>query len=211
VECQVIGAVKFRLHCVVRFCENRAVSRPCPSSGSLGWKEADTQPATIRKGRLIACALVLFLIQGAVAHRLSGAFLRFDLLYLLAAFLALEAGEKGALWSALGIGVLRDLGSTGRLGGSAVLLVVAAAALVHLRNRIYREGFVTDVLLVFVFVLFCGMGHAAGTALAGRYAQWGPLLARALGQALITGVLYPPFAYVFDAIGVLERQESVLA
>jgi rod shape-determining protein MreD len=211
VGCQVTETPAFRLHREATFCENLAVSRTGPSRGSPGREEADTQRATIRKGRLIVCALVLFLIQGAVAHRLSGAFLRFDLLYLLAAFLALEAGEKGALWSALGIGVLRDLGSTGHLGGSAVLLVVATAALLHFRNRIYREAFVTDALLVFTFVLFCGLGHAAGTALVGRYAQWGPLLTRALGQALLTGLLYPPFAYIFDALGLMERRETAMS
>ena len=199
------------MHCEVRFCENRTVSQPGLRCRSLGRKEADTQHTTIRKGRLILCAAVLFLIQATVAHRLSGAFVRFDLLYLLAGFLALEANEDGALWAALCIGLLRDLGSAGRLGGSAVLLVLGVAGLVHVRGRIYREVFVTDVLFVFALVLFCGVGHAMGVALVGRYAQWEPLLTRALGQALVTAVLYPPFAHIFDAIGLLEREESVLA
>ena len=41
--------------------------------------------------------------------------------YILVAYLALEASRKGALWGALGIGILRDLASCGRLGGSAVI------------------------------------------------------------------------------------------
>ena len=192
------------------FCENRTTERPDSARRSLDRKEHETPATTIRKGRLILCAIVLFLIQVAIAHRLTYRFVRFDLLYLLAAFLALEGSEDGALWSALGIGLLRDLGSSGRLGGSAVLLLLGVAGLVHVRDRIFRETVVTDMLLAFLLVLFCGVGHAMGVALFGRYVQWGMLLVRALGQALITASLYPLLSLVCERIGLLEREEYAL-
>ena len=167
-----------------------------------------TRPTGLRTVRLVLCALVLFLLQVTISHRLTYGILHADLLYVLAAFLALEASEEAALWSALGIGLLRDLGSSGRLGGSAVLLVLGAAGLLHVRDRIFREVFVTDMVLVFAFALFCGAGHATGLAVAGRYAQWGALLAGALGQALVTAVLYPVFAFLFERAALLDRAGS---
>jgi len=110
----------------------------------------------ISKGRLALFALVLVLVQAAVAYRYSYGILRVDLLYILAAYLALEASPKGALWSALAIGLLRDLASCARPGTSAAALVTATGALLVLRGRIYRENW--------PFLLWSALGQAALTA-----------------------------------------------
>jgi len=146
-----------------------------------------------------------------IAHRFAYRHVGFDLLYLLSAFLALEAGARGALGGALAIGVLRDLGSCGRLGASGVILVLATAGMLSLRDRVYRETVVMDLLLIFVFLLFCGAAEAAGVALGAAGADKKVLLGRALGQALLTTALSPPFFFLFERAGLIERDESLLA
>lgn len=184
--------------------------RNVPGSGLIR-QEMITDRAVIRKGRLIACAAVCFLIQVTILHRLTYGILSVDLICILAVFLALEASESGALWSALGLGLLRDMGTSGRIGGSSVLLVLGAAGLVRVRDRIFRETPLPDMLLAFLFALFCGGGHAMAAVLAERYADWQALLSQAFGQAVVTAALYPFIALICDRIGLLQRQESGLA
>ena len=159
----------------------------------------------------MVCTILLFLLQVSVSHRFSYGSLRFDMLYLLAAYLALEASPRGALWSALLIGVLRDLASCGRVGGSAVPLVLATIGMVFIRDRIYREHVLMDILLVFALVAFCGLMRAAGMALLARSAEWGTLAAGAIGQAFVTALLSPVLFFFFERAGLIDRHESVLA
>ena len=152
---------------------------------------------------------MLFLVQVAIAHRFRYRLVSFDLLYILAAYLALEASRKGALWGALGIGILRDLASCGRLGGSAVILVVGTAGILSMRDRVYRETVAMDLLLVFAFLLFCGFSEVALVVLAASDADKGVLAGRALGQALLTTALTPLFFLLYERIGLIERDESL--
>jgi len=148
---------------------------------------------------------VLFLLQVAVAHRFFYSSVRFDLLYLIAVFIALEAGVRDALWSALWIGLLRDLASVGRLGSSAVLLVLAAAGVLLIRDRVFRESAVMDAAFVFAVVFLCALCDAVWLGLAGHEAAWGTLAGRATGQAAVTAALSPVFFVFFEWIGLVER------
>ena len=163
----------------------------------------------LRKGRLLICVIVLFLLQACVSHRLSHNYLRFDFIYLLAAFLALEADFRPALWWALGLGLLRDLASTGRLGVSAAVLVPATAGVLLVRNRIYRENVIMDVLLVFLFVLLCSGAEALALTIALPGAEFVRLMGRAMGQAAYTSALAPVCFLFFERIGLIERQASL--
>jgi len=160
----------------------------------------------ISKGRLALFALVLVLVQAAVAYRYSYGILRVDLLYILAAYLALEASPKGALWSALAIGLLRDLASCARPGTSAAALVTATGALLVLRGRIYREKPVVDAVLAFIFVLCGGTLQATWLWLATPGANWPFLLWSALGQAALTAAFAPLFFFLFERGRLLDRE-----
>ncbi|MDP6107905.1 MAG: rod shape-determining protein MreD [Candidatus Brocadiia bacterium] len=173
-------------------------------------KEASTEAAMLRRGRLVACALVLLVLQGAVMHRFSYGALRLDLLLLLSAYLALEAAEKPALVCALLVGVLRDMASAGRPGQSAILLVLAATGVVLVRDKVYRQWMIMQALFVFTFVLCFGLGEAAGTFALVRGARPGTLLAGAFGQALLTAAATPVAFLAFGRIGLLRREHSVL-
>jgi len=86
-------------------------------------------------------------------------------------------------------------------------MVLAAGGLVALRGRIYREVIVTDVLLVFLFALFCGGMEATVVALFHASARWGGLLALASGQAILTALLCPLVFAACNRFGLVDRHE----
>jgi rod shape-determining protein MreD len=158
----------------------------------------------IRKMRFSLCVAVLFLLQATLVHRFTHRFLRPDLLYLAVIFLGLEARFSGAVGGAFAVGVLRDLGSCGRLGAGPLLLVPATALLVAARDRLVRESVLTDVALTFAFVLGCGLVSALGTWIASRGGALEELLWRAFGQAAFTTVLSPLLFAAFLKAGLVE-------
>jgi rod shape-determining protein MreD len=164
----------------------------------------------IRKGRLVLCVAVLFLLQVTVVHRFTHAFLRPDLLFLAAAFLALEADFTGALWSAFALGLLRDLGSGGRIGASAIVLVAASAVLVTVRRRLMRESFWPDMVLTFAYVLACGVVSALAVWALSEAGQLRELLARAAGQAAFTTALSPLVFVAFSKLGLVDKDLALL-
>jgi len=160
------------------------------------------------KIRLGICILILLTLQSTVVHRFSYRFLSFDLLSLLVAFLALEASAKGALCCAMGIGLLRDLASYGRLGGSALIYIAAASGLLFVRGRLFRENIWTDLLLVFLFVCFCGVVQAVGIAIVSPGPQLHALLPSAVGTAALTAAISPLFFYVFERAQIIRAGEA---
>jgi len=160
----------------------------------------------IRKARFTACVAVLFLLQVTVVHRFTHRFLRPDLLLLAAAFLGLEAEWQGALVGSFALGLLRDLGSSGRLGSSALLLVGVTAALLAVRGHLVRESAWTDLLLTFAYVLACGLISALAVALAGAGSDPTALLLRAAGQAAFTAALSPLASLAFSGLGLVRRR-----
>ena len=173
-------------------------------------RDSATETVRIRKVRLAICALILLLIQVCVAYRFSYGVLRVDLLYALAGFLTLEAAPAGALWSVLAIGVLRDLGSSARIGASALPMVVATASLLPVKDRVNREIVSLEIALLFVYALFGGILEAVGVALASG-ALWSVLLGYAVGQALLTAALAPALFFVFEWAGLVDKKGALLA
>ena len=162
----------------------------------------------IRKIRLVLCIGVLFLLQATVVHRFSYRSLQPDLLLLAAAYLAMEADFRGALWAALAIGLLRDLGSSGRLGTSALLLVPACAALVVLRERLMRGSFVIDLALAVLFVLTFSIGEAVLSLIFVPGTGLRELLMQALGRTAYSAALTPMLYAGFGAIGIVDRSDA---
>jgi rod shape-determining protein MreD len=168
-------------------------------------REPATRRHFIRPGRLSLCVLIAFLFQVSVAHRFFWGPLRFDMLYLLAAFLALEAPEEGTLWAILAIGLVRDLGSGGRPGLNPLTMLPAAVVLMLLSRRIYRDEILSDMVLVFAFVLMADGCQALGTVWLSEGGEAGVLLRYALGEAAVTAALSPFLFYLFDRVGLVEH------
>jgi len=162
----------------------------------------------VRTGRLAVAAFLLFLVQVTVVHRFSLGPLHPDLLCALAAFLALEADARGALWGAFALGLLMDLGSVGRPGTAALALVPASACLLALRGGLVRETAWTDLLLTFLYVLAWGLVVAAGVWLEQSGARLDELAARALGQATFTTALAPLLFGAFSKAGLVRKRST---
>ena len=144
----------------------------------------------IRRFRFVLLAAALFLIQTALVHRFTHRFLRPDVLCVAAVYLALEAHFRDALW-----------------GG----FVLATGGLLFLRDRLMRDSFLTDLILTFAYVLFCGVVHALATAAVTTGPQSAALLERAFGQAAFTTAVGPLFFATFAKLGVVDRSNAALA
>lgn len=176
------------------------------ASAAAGADDAFWQrvPVMMRQIRVGVCVLVIFLLQVTLVHRFSDGCLRLDLLYVLVAYLALEADFKAALWSAYGIGILRDLASCGRMGASALVCVAGAAALLFVRDHLLREKWLTDALLVFLFLFFCGLLEAGLVCVLGSGPVWKEAFPRLTGQAALSGIMSPLFFFLFDRAGLVN-------
>jgi rod shape-determining protein MreD len=164
----------------------------------------------VRRTRVVACATILFLLQASVAHRFSYGPLRPDLVALLVVYLGLEADIAPALLGAFALGILRDLGSLTPVGLSSLIYLPATAVLLAVRERIFREHALVDMIFAFCFVWGCGTVHALGVAVFLPAARTGALLARALGQATFTAALSPLFFVACTAAGIVDRPWTAL-
>ena len=159
----------------------------------------------LRFGLFLAAA---FLLQATVLHRFSHRFLRPDLLLLTAAFLALEASPAGAIGGAFALGLLRDLGSCGRLGTSALILLPATGVLLLLRGHLMRESPWTDLALTFLYVLGVGMAGAVGVFVLSAGGELGALVPRAVGQAAFTTALSPLVFAALARLSIVEKSDA---
>lgn len=159
----------------------------------------------IRKIRLALCLALLFVLQVTVAHRFAYGILRPDLLCLAAAFLALEADFGGALWGALTVGLLRDMGSCGRLGASALTLLPLSGAMSFVKDRLMRESAWADLALTFAYVAACGLMDAVGAWAFTAGASLAELVPRAFGQALFSAALSPLLFTALTWAGIVAR------
>jgi len=166
-----------------------------------------TDEGSIRRGRLVLCTLVLLVAQGAVVHRFGVGVLRLDLLLLAAAYLALEAPARPALFWALALGLLRDACSLGRPGAGAFAFAAAAGLVVLARDCVQRDWLAVRLALALAFGLVVGLSQAAGTWLVLR-GDPGALLGGAVGQAALSALCAGPVFCLFDAIGIVERERS---
>lgn len=154
-------------------------------------------------------ALAVFTLQQSLMHRFSAGHIGFDLIALLAAFVALAATAKSALWAGLFLGMLRDFGSTGRLGASALAILPAVMLVWALKERFHRATLVSDVTLTFLFILCFGFLHAAGMLVFSSRGVSAAYLNHAAGRAAFTCLLAPPFFALFRLAGIIEVQKTV--
>jgi rod shape-determining protein MreD len=159
----------------------------------------------IRKLRFAAWAFAMFLLQTALVHRFSFHHLRPQLLHLTAVFLALEARPSGALWGAFALGLLSDLGSSGRPGSGPLLLLPATAALIALRGHLLRDWFWTDMLLALAYLLTVGVAHAAAVWITSPAATAGTMARYAIGPAVLSTALTPLLFPLMARAGIVAQ------
>lgn len=140
-------------------------------------------------------------------HRFSYAYIGFDLLLLLAAFMAINASWRGALWSSFFLGVLRDLGSVGRLGSGALALLLPVLLIGIVRERYYRDVMLSDILFSFVFLFSFGVIYSIPVLFLSRGASVA-YLAHAACRSAFSVLLVPPFFGMLHMAGIVDKQKT---
>ncbi len=162
----------------------------------------------IRILRLIAAAFAVSVLQQSLMHRYSYGYISFDLIALLAAFLSINVTDRNTLWAVTGLGLLRDLGSAGRLGLSAISFLPALLLVWALKERFDRTTMVSELSLSFLFLLCAGMVYASGTLLLTPGITLS-FFGHAVGRAFFSMLLAPPLFALFTIAGIIETQKTV--
>lgn len=165
----------------------------------------------LRTVRLAICIFLLLIVQTTVLHRFSSHFISFDLLCILVAFVALETSFGAALWTGFAVGLIQDLASAGPFGLGPLLYVSGTALLVLAGDRLMRETFLIDVLLVFTFLLYVNLGRATGASVGSPGPELGVLSTKAIGAAAFSTAAALFLFPVFRRVGLVSPPESAPA
>lgn len=164
---------------------------------------------SIRKTRLAIIALTMMIFQVSIINRFALDWGKPDLLCLLGAFLVLYGPIPDLMWGLLAIGLLRDFGSGGQFGMSALAMLPAGAVTLCFRDRFYRGGSM-DVVLCFLFMVVFSFVEGTGI-LVFEDAPSAIMIARVgLGQSLFTVALSFPFFYLAEHMHVVEAGDQPL-
>jgi rod shape-determining protein MreD len=142
-------------------------------------------------------------------HRFTFANIRFDLLLLLASYIAIHANTRGAFWGTAALGILRDFGSTARPGSSAIALVLSTWAIMTIREDLRDYGTAGEVALAFLFLLLAGVFYGIPVMFKFGPGVTGHQIYQALGQATATSLLSPFLFALFDIAGVIKKKVTV--
>lgn len=161
----------------------------------------------IKKTRFVLVALAVSIVQQCLVHRYSAGYFSIDLVVLLGAFIAINAPDKKALWAAFFLGMLRDFGSVGMMGGAVLSMLPPVLIVLSIRERLYRNNIISDTVFSLIFLLSFGFIYgtlmlifSSGVSLAYYY--------HALGSAALTMVVTPPFFVLLRLSGFLERHKT---
>ncbi len=158
--------------------------------------------------KLVAAALASAVLQQSLMHRFSYGYISLDLIALLAAFVAVSVTNKSAPWTIAALGLLRDLGSTGRPGLGALSFLVALIPVWKLKERLDRTTAVSEPVLSFLFLLCEGFVYAAGTLLL-TPGMTLSLFYHSAGRAVFSAFMAPPLFSLFRTAGITETKKTV--
>ena len=150
--------------------------------------------------RLLLVLIVVSLTGSAVLPPLLPAAVRPDCFVILMVFLAVRASRREALVLCWFTGLARDLLSSGRLGGYALLYLVAALAIGRIRSEARSRPAVSYAPYAFAATFITGAaGSLAGGLHSGvplGWAGWGVLATVSLATALVMA----PSAWALDRL-----------
>ncbi len=162
----------------------------------------------IRKIRFVLVALIISIMQQVFVHRYSYGYAGLDLIAVMGAFTAIMVPTGAALWSCLGLGVLRDLGTAARLGGSALAMLPAVLMISMLKDRFYRSGMAFDIIFTLLFMLSFGFVYAAGAIVFSLGTIPFSFFYHAIGYAVFSSLLVPPLFALFRSAGLVEERKT---
>jgi rod shape-determining protein MreD len=134
---------------------------------------------------------------GAIPHPHSNAWPAVEYLPILAIFYALYASESAAPLAGLLCGLLYDFGNGDFLGTNAVPLALVAFLIVRVRLSIFREHFMSQMLItlfaILAFALFSIMVRSLVNAPLQGHSVWthmGTLAGNAIYSSLIAPLIF---------------------
>lgn len=128
-------------------------------------------------------AVVTLVLQTAVVPRLEIQSVRPDLVFILAVHYALWGPWPQAAIAGWILGLLAGLQSADRIGVQAFCFGLAAWAIIKIRQVVFRDHAITQLLITFVFTVLVQM-------MIGLYRRWGVPLVEGgvLWPTILTGV-----------------------
>lgn len=145
--------------------------------------------------------LCFHLLEGIAVWDQPGHLLRPNLLLLPVIYFALWFPIHQAVFAAIAAGLLRDVYSVDPFGLSGLSFGVAAVAVSSLREEVFREHPLTQILLAGLVALIPAAFTLGHVALTGSPAGAAALLRPSLIQALQTALFAPLFIIPLQSMG----------
>lgn len=144
--------------------------------------------------RVLLCFLgiLLVLVEGSITNYIDiyGISVNLVLIYMTVISLYLDELEAGILGAI--IGLIKDITTGGIFGVNALILFVISYVISHLRDKIYKESYITIFALVFITSLFDSMVNITAVTLV--YNSYGIL------TLVLKGVLIIPLLNSFISL-----------
>jgi rod shape-determining protein MreD len=136
---------------------------------------------------------------GALPRASADSWPQIDYLLILAIFYALYAAENAAPLCGFFCGVLYDLTAGSFIGLNAVPIALVAYAIVRIRLSIFREHFISQLLITFLAVLAVGLltglaGQLTGTPMEGH--NFATHFGLAAGNAVYSSIVAPGLFWI---------------
>ncbi len=160
-------------------------------------------------------ALLTLLVQGTLVPQLEVAGARPDLLFILAVHYALWGPWPDAALAGWVLGLLVDLQSHGRVGLHAFAFGAAAWAIVRVRQILFRDHWMAQIVVTFVFCMIVRVGVTAYDTYRGGDLSvpfWSEtIFGVSLYTAMFTPVLHWPLIRIHRWTGLKPTQRTALS
>lgn len=107
--------------------------------------------------RLYLFIVIITLIESTLLFFISIKGMRPDLMLIFVIFVGLYSDWSEALEAGIVGGLLKGAMGIGSIGMSLVLFGLAGLFSAYLKNKVYRDNFLTQIILAFAFALFINM------------------------------------------------------
>src|SRR3989338_663812 len=134
----------------------------------------------------VILSILALIMQATLMEKISIAGAKPDLLFLLAAYVAFEAYEiPNGLVGCWIVGIVKDIGSFGGLGGFALLFLIVGYMIMLVRNLFFRGDILMQSLIICGGSVIVNIIYAFFVLLAGNI-SFGEMLFRSFAISLYT-------------------------
>ena len=163
----------------------------------------------VKRSHLYLAILLISFLEFTALNRISLFGVQPDLLLVVVLFFSLSLNRQRALELGLAAGLLRDLVASGFFGANIILFSIIALFVSTNSEKIYKEFFVTQIILAASAGTFLYLGHFFIGALAGEtmFSRLGEGLIWVILPAVLYTSLISPL--VFFALNQIFRAVKI--